>query len=73
MVVVLPVPLTPTIMMTWGFSATFKVSGIATGVSTFSTSAARMARTSSGEMPFSKRPLPIAEVMRPAMATPRSD
>ncbi len=46
MVVVFPEPLTPTTRMTNGFTAASMTSGFATGVSTFSTSAARIAFTS---------------------------
>ena len=53
MVVVFPAPLTPIIRITNGFFVVSMVRGMATGVSARSTSAARMARTSSGEMPFS--------------------
>ena len=47
MVVVLPVPLTPTTRMTCGFAAGSMTSGFATGASTFSISAAKIAFTSS--------------------------
>ena len=50
MVVVLPVPFTPTISTTCGFFAGSMTSGWATGASTFSTSWARIARTSSEVM-----------------------
>ena len=50
MVVVLPEPLTPTTRMTNGFFAASMTSGCATGASTFSTSAATTALTSSGEI-----------------------
>ena len=53
MVVVLPVPLTPTTRMTCGRSAPSSVSGLATGASVRSTSAASTARTSSGEISLS--------------------
>ncbi len=46
MVVVLPEPLTPTTRITNGFAPS-TASGFATGASTFSTSAARTAFTSS--------------------------
>ena len=49
MVVVLPVPLTPTTRMTWGRPSPSIRSGLATGASTRSTSAASTARTSSGD------------------------
>src|SRR4051794_35673278 len=53
MVVVLPEPLTPTTRITNGFFAASMTSGIATGASTFSTSVATTAFTSSGEMVLS--------------------
>ena len=49
MVVVLPVPLTPTTRMTCGLCDRSSSSGMATWVSTFSTSAAMMVRTSASE------------------------
>ena len=49
MVVVLPDPLTPTTRMTNGLHAASMTSGMATGASTFSISAARIAFTSSAE------------------------
>jgi hypothetical protein len=52
-VVVLPAPFTPTVRITKGFRAASIVSGTATGASARSDLAARIARTSSGEMPFS--------------------
>ena len=53
MVVVLPEPLTPTIRMTKGRRARSMASGFATGASAFSTSAARIAFTSAGEISLS--------------------
>ena len=52
MVVVLPEPLTPTTRMTNGFAPSI-ASGLATGASTFSISAASTAFTSSGEIALS--------------------
>ena len=52
MVVVLPEPLTPTTRATKGFAAPIK-SGLATGVRTFSTSAATTAFTSSAVIDLS--------------------
>ncbi len=51
-VVVLPEPLTPATRTTNGFAA-LKLSGVATGASTFSTSAATTAFTSSGVIALS--------------------
>ena len=53
MVVVLPEPLTPTTRMTNGFCAASITSGFATGASTFSTSVATTALTSSAEIALS--------------------
>ena len=53
MVVVLPEPLTPTTRMTNGFCAASISSGFATGASTFSTSVATTAFTSSAEIALS--------------------
>ena len=53
MVVVLPEPFTPIMRMTNGFFAASIVSGCATGVRTFSISAAKIAFTSSGETSLS--------------------
>ena len=52
-VVVLPAPFTPIIRTMKGFFAGSITRGLATGSNARSTSVARMARTSSGEMPFS--------------------
>ena len=72
MVVVLPVPLTPTMRTTNGAFAVSTVSGCATGASTFSTSPASTARTSSGLMSLSSRSRASASVMRDAVSMPRS-
>ncbi len=53
MVVVLPEPLTPTTRITNGFCAASITSGFATGASTFSTSVATTALTSSAEIALS--------------------
>jgi len=53
MVVVLPEPLTPTTRITNGFCAGSISSGLATGASTFSTSVATTALTSSAEIDLS--------------------
>src|SRR5450755_3151708 len=70
MVVVLPEPLTPATRIMNGLAVTS--SGLATGPSTFSISPASTAFTSSGAMPFSKRPSPSTAAMRPANSGPRS-
>ncbi len=49
MVVVLPVPLTPTTSTTCGLIDRSSSSGLATGVSTFSISGAMIARTSASD------------------------
>ena len=53
MVVVLPEPLTPTTRMTNGFFVSSIASGFATGISTFSTSLATTALTSSSVIDLS--------------------
>ena len=72
MVVVLPVPLTPTTRMTCGLCAPSTTSGLATGASTRSTSLLSTERTSSALMSLSKRPLRSAVMMFSAVPTPRS-
>ena len=53
MVVVLPEPLTPTIRITKGFLDGSRTRGVATGCRVFSTSPARIAFTSAGEISLS--------------------
>ena len=72
MVVVLPVPLTPTIRMTNGCLSDPISRGFATGARIFSISAARTCRTSSGAISLSSRFWASASVIRAATLTPRS-
>ena len=72
MVVVLPVPLTPTTSTTWGRFAESGTRGRATGSRMAEICPARAARTASGATSLSKRVAASSAVSAAAVSTPRS-
>jgi hypothetical protein len=72
MVVVLPLPLTPTTSTTCGLRAASMVSGTATGCRISAMSSAKAARTSSSVTSLPKRSLPSLATSLLATVTPRS-